>query len=85
MAHQLLSELDSEGVISRHLQPLLERIHQMLGTSEADAKALLKRVKIISSAKRPVPSQFFEMVGRGAAQAQATAHAVPHPWSRGGR
>ena len=63
MAHQLLSELDSEGVISRHLQPLLERIHQMLGTGEAEAKALLKRVKIISSAKRPVPSQFFELVG----------------------
>ena len=41
MAHQLLSELDSEGVISRHLQPLLERIHQMLGTGESDDKALL--------------------------------------------
>ena len=63
MANQLLGELDSEGVISRHLQPLLERIHQMLGTNEADAKTLLKRVKIISSAKRPVPSQFFELVG----------------------
>lgn len=63
MAHQLLSDLDSEGVISRHLQPLLDRIHQMLGTGEADAKVLLKRVKIISPAKRPVPTQFFEMVG----------------------
>lgn len=63
MAHQLLSELDTDGVISRHLQPLLDRIHQMLGTGEADAKALLKRVKIISPAKRPVPTQFFEMVG----------------------
>jgi predicted DNA-binding transcriptional regulator YafY len=63
MAHQLLSDLDSDGVISRHLQPLLERIHQMLGTSEADTKALLKRVKIIGSAKRPVSSQFFELVG----------------------
>ncbi len=63
MAHQLLSELDSEGVISRHLQPLLDRIHQMLGTGEADAKSLLKRVKIIGSAKRPVSSQFFELIG----------------------
>jgi predicted DNA-binding transcriptional regulator YafY len=62
MAHQLLSELDSDGVISRHLQPLLERIHQMLGPDEVDAKSLLKRVKIIGAAKRPVPSQFFEMV-----------------------
>lgn len=65
MARQLLSDLDSDGVISRHLQPLLDRIHQMLGTGEADAKALLKRVKIISPAKRPVPAQFFELVGEG--------------------
>ena len=63
MAYQLLNDLDSEGVISRHLQPLLERIHQMLGTGEADVKALLKRVKIIGSAKRPVSSQFFELIG----------------------
>ncbi len=63
MANQLLGELDSDGVISRHLQPLLERIHVLLGTGEADAKALLKRVKIINPAKRPVPTQFFEMVG----------------------
>ena len=63
MAHELLSELDADGVISRHLQPLLERIHQMLSSAEADAKELLKRVKIIGSAKRPVSSQFFELVG----------------------
>lgn len=62
-AHQLLTELDSDGVISRHLQPLLDRIHQMLGTGEAEAKELLKRVKITGSAKRPVSSQFFELIG----------------------
>jgi predicted DNA-binding transcriptional regulator YafY len=63
MAHQLLSELDGQGTLSRHLQPLLERIHDMLGTSEADARALMKRVKVISSARRPVASRFFELVG----------------------
>lgn len=62
MAHQLLSELDTEGVISRHLQPLLERIHQMLGPDEVDAKSLLKRVRIINAARRPVPGKFFELV-----------------------
>ena len=62
MAHQLLSELDTEGVISRHLQPLLDRIHQMLGGTEADATALIRRVRIISPAKRPVPGPFFERV-----------------------
>ena len=63
MANQLLSELDSDGVISRHMKPLLGRIHQMLGTTETEAKALLKRVKIIGSAKRPVSSRFFELIG----------------------
>lgn len=63
MAHQLLTELDSDGVISRHLQPLLDRIHQMLGTGENEAKELLKRVKITGSTKRPVSSQFFELIG----------------------
>ena len=62
MAHQLLAELDTDGVISRHLKPLLERIHQMLGDERMDARQLLKRVKIISPAKRPVATQFFEMV-----------------------
>ena len=62
MAHQLLSELDTDGVISRHLQPLLERIHQMLGSTEADASTLMRRVKIVSPAKRPVPGPFFERV-----------------------
>ena len=63
MAHQMLSELGSDGVISRHLAPLLDRIHVLLAPGEADAKGLLKRIKIISPAKRPVPTQFFEMVG----------------------
>jgi predicted DNA-binding transcriptional regulator YafY len=63
MAHQLLGELDSDGLLGRHLQPLLERIHELLGTNEADAQALMKRVKIIGAAKRPVPNRCFELVG----------------------
>jgi predicted DNA-binding transcriptional regulator YafY len=62
MAHQMLTELDGVGVISRHLQPLLDRIHQMLGPDEVNAKSLLKRVRIISAARRPVASKFFELV-----------------------
>jgi predicted DNA-binding transcriptional regulator YafY len=68
MAHQLLSELDTDGVISRHLQPLLDRIHQMLGGAKADATALMRRVKIISPAKRPVPGPFFERVAEALLQ-----------------
>jgi len=61
-AHELLSELDDGGVISRHLQPLLARIHQMLGSSEADGARLLHRIRIVSPAKRPVAAPFFERV-----------------------
>ncbi|MFN7723629.1 MAG: helix-turn-helix transcriptional regulator [Rubrivivax sp.] len=60
MAHQLLSGLDADGTLSRHLQPLLERIHELLGSS--DDAALMQRVKVISAAGRAVPSQFFEKV-----------------------
>ena len=61
--HQLIQDLDEGGVLARHLHPLLEKLHGMLGTSESEAKALMKRVKIISAAKRPVPSKFFESIG----------------------
>jgi len=60
MAHQLLSGLDADGTLSRHLQPLLERIHQLLGSG--DDESVVKRVRIVSPAKRPVPSRFFELV-----------------------
>ena len=65
MAHQLLSELDTDGLLSRHLQPLLDRIHQMLGTPDGDdgAKDLMQRVRILSAQRRPVPTRHFELVG----------------------
>ena len=64
MAHQLLSGLDADGMLSRHLQPLLDRIHELLGPGgDADSKSLMKRVKIISALRRPVPPQHFERMG----------------------
>lgn len=61
-AHQLLSDIDSDDVLSRHLQPLLERIHSLLGTEGLTAADVIKRVKILTPAKRPVSSQWFERV-----------------------
>ena len=61
-AHQLLSEIDAEGVLSRHLQPLLDRIHSMLGAADFPSADVVRRVKILTPAKRPVPSQWFERV-----------------------
>lgn len=68
MAHQLLGELDADGTVRRQLQPLLERIHQLLGAADGDVATLLRRVKIISPAKRPVPGRFFELLGEALMQ-----------------
>lgn len=65
MAQQLLAGLDNGGLLSRHLQPLLDRIHQLLAGSGGggdDADGLLKRVKVVTALRRPVPSRFFERV-----------------------
>ncbi|MES2714407.1 MAG: WYL domain-containing protein [Pseudomonadota bacterium] len=64
MAHQLLAGLDADGTLSRHLQPLLERIHELLGPGDdSDAQALMKRVKIVSALRRPVAPDCFERMG----------------------
>jgi predicted DNA-binding transcriptional regulator YafY len=64
MAHQLLSGLDEDGLLARHLQPLLARIHELLGSGDGSAagSALDERIKVISAMKRPVPSRFFQRV-----------------------
>ena len=62
MTHQLLGELDPQGMIARHLEPLTERITQILGREEVEVRAVMERVRIVSVAWRAVPSRFFELV-----------------------
>ena len=61
--HRLLAGLDDDGVLARHLQPLLDRLEGMLGPDEAQARELMRRVKVIGTARRRVPSQYFELLG----------------------
>ncbi|MDC8786530.1 helix-turn-helix transcriptional regulator [Roseateles koreensis] len=61
--HQMLAGMDEDGILSRHLQPMFDKLTGMLGADEAEAKALTQRIKLISTAKRRVPSEFFELVG----------------------
>jgi predicted DNA-binding transcriptional regulator YafY len=61
--HQLIAGLDEGGVLARHLHPLLEKLHGMLGASKEEAELLMKRIKIISATRRPVPSKWFELFG----------------------
>jgi len=61
--HQLIAGLDEGGVLARHLQPILEKLHGMLGATEAEAELLMNRIKIVSATRRPVPSKWFELFG----------------------
>src|ERR1700710_2828323 len=58
--HQLIAGLDDGGVLGRHLQPLLEKLHGMLGASGEEAQSLMRRVRIVNPAKRAVTSRWFE-------------------------
>ena len=68
--HQLLSGLDENGILSRHLQPMFDKLTGMLGTDAAEAKEMTRRVKLISTARRRVASEFFETVGSAVVQRQ---------------
>jgi len=63
MSHQLLSELDNGGTLSARIQPVMERIQNLLGTDEATSRELIGRVRIISAHRRPVRAAYFELIG----------------------
>ena len=66
--HQLIQGLDEGGVLARHLTPLLDKLHGMLGASDAEAQELMQRVKIMSAARRPVIGRHFELIGNAITQ-----------------
>ncbi len=66
--HQLMSGLDDDGVLSRHLQPMMSKLQGMLGTDESEARELMRRVKLISTARRRTPSRYFELLGSALVQ-----------------
>jgi predicted DNA-binding transcriptional regulator YafY len=80
--HQLIGSLDEGGVLARHLQPLLDKLNGMLGTSDDEAKELVKRIKVMSPARRPVAPKHFELIG-GALTRRRRVHL--HYWVRSRR
>ena len=66
--HQLMAGLDDDGVLSRHLQPMMDKLQGMLGADESEARELMRRVKLISTARRRVPSRHFELLGSALVQ-----------------
>jgi len=59
-AHQLLSGLDPNGALNRHVGPLLERIHQLVGQSERDKIDVMQRIRVVHAGRRPVEAPCFE-------------------------
>jgi predicted DNA-binding transcriptional regulator YafY len=80
--HQLIGGLDEGGVLARHLQPLLDKLYGMLGTSDAEARDLVKRIKVMAPARRPVAPRHFELIG-GALTRRQRVHL--HYWVRSRR
>lgn len=68
--HQLMSGLDEDGVLGRHLQPMFDKLSGMLGSDAAEARELTRRIKLISTARRRVPSAHFETVGSAVVKRQ---------------
>ncbi|MFM8900972.1 MAG: helix-turn-helix transcriptional regulator [Burkholderiales bacterium] len=68
--HQLLAGLDDDGVLARHLAPMMTKLQGMLGTDENEARELMRRVKVIGTARRRSPSRHFESLGSALVQRQ---------------
>jgi predicted DNA-binding transcriptional regulator YafY len=61
--HQLIQGLEAQSMLGRHLQPLLDKLHGLLGSGDASPEALMQRVNIVAAARRPVDETFFERIG----------------------
>lgn len=68
--HQLMSGLDEQGVLNRHLQPMLDKLIGMLGGDAGEAQEMTRRIKLISTARRRVASEYFETVGSAVVKRQ---------------
>jgi predicted DNA-binding transcriptional regulator YafY len=60
----LLASLDHGGLIGPHIEPLRARLTAMLGTGDASAAEVRKRVRLLAFAQRKLPLEHFEAIGR---------------------
>lgn len=59
----LLANLDPGGILTPHIQPLVARLNNLLGTAENTADEIRRRVMIIGLGKRDLKLAHFEKVG----------------------
>ena len=63
LMQHLLDNLDKGGLISAHIDPLVDIIDGILGRSEISAKELRKRIKVFGMSARKNSLENFEEVG----------------------
>lgn len=64
MMEHLLASLDHGGLIGPHIAPLRARLTAILGTGEASAAEVRKRIRLLAFAPRKLPLEHFEAIGR---------------------
>lgn len=60
---ELIANLDTAGLLARHIEPLMARLNGLLGATEQPAEAVSKRVRLLGVATRPVTPAHFETIG----------------------
>lgn len=61
--HQLLSNLDTGGLLGGHIKPLLSRLNALLGVANNPTDEVQRRIKIAMVGTRQVPLRNFQMIG----------------------
>ena len=70
LMQHLLDNLDQGGLISSHIDPLVEIIDGILGQSEVSAKELRKRIKVFGMSARKNSLENFQEVGNAVLKRQ---------------
>jgi predicted DNA-binding transcriptional regulator YafY len=66
--HHLLAHVDRGGLLTPHIEPLMQRLGALLGHEEDDAAQVRRRVHIIGLAQRAVQPKYFQRVGTALVQ-----------------
>ena len=59
---QLLANLDPGGLLGPHLDPLQQRLNQLLETVDAPAADIARRIRILAAAARPWHAEHFQTI-----------------------
>lgn len=59
----LLANVDPDGILTPHIQPLMARLNALLGSADNTADEIRKRILIVGQGKRRMKIEHFERVG----------------------